>query len=126
AGLAAVLGSSQLPPAALDAIRRARSGEISALLLPPAGWGRTAFRLVAAPWSPGRAQVVVAPETADSALELSRRASLVDVAAAVSHEVANAVGAIAGWAQLANSGASGIPPTEALQLIASCARTAQE
>src|SRR5688572_18683043 len=65
AALAALLGSSQLPPAALDALGRARAGEISALVLPPAGWGRTAFRLVAAPWSPGRAQIVVAPESAE-------------------------------------------------------------
>src|SRR5690349_7017453 len=76
AALGALLGSSQLPPAAVDALARARAGEISALLLPPAGWGRTAFRLVTAPWSPGQAQAVLAPETADSALELSRRASL--------------------------------------------------
>ncbi|HEX6245073.1 MAG TPA: ATP-binding protein, partial [Polyangiales bacterium] len=126
AALAALLGSTQLPPAAIDALSRARAGEISALLLPPAGWGRTAFRLVAAPWSPGSAQVVVAPESADSALELSRRASLVDVAAAVSHEVANAVGAIAGWAQLATTGGSGVSRDEALRLIGSCAHTAQE
>jgi signal transduction histidine kinase len=126
AALGALLGSSQLPPAAVDALTRARAGEISALLLPPAGWGRTAFRLVTAPWSPGQAQAVLAPETADSALELSRRASLVDVAAAVSHEVANAVGAIAGWAQLATSSSSGVSRDEALRLIGTCARTAQE
>lgn len=124
--LATLLRAHQLPPSLLDALARARVGEATATLLPPNGLGQAAYRLVAAPWSPGRAQVVIAPESVDASLELSRRASMVDVAAAVSHEVANAVGAIAGWAQLASSGASGVSRDEALRLIASCARTAQE
>jgi signal transduction histidine kinase len=124
--LTALLRTPQLTPTVLDALTRARGGETVATLLPPEGLGQTAFRLVVAPWSPGRAQAVVAPESVSSSLEVQRRASLVDVAAAVSHEVANAVGAIAGWAQLASAGANGVSKDEALRLIASCARTAQE
>jgi signal transduction histidine kinase len=124
--LSALLRTQQLTPSVIDAVARARAGEAVATMLSPDGVGQTAFRLVVAPWSPGRAQAVVAPESMAPSLELTRRASLVDVAAAVSHEVANAVGAIAGWAQLASAGASGVSKDEALRLIASCARTAQE
>jgi CheY-like chemotaxis protein len=52
------------------------------------------------------------------------QAPLVDVAAAVAHEVANAVSAIAGWAELGLEG--GVDSRQALALIASCARTAEE
>lgn len=54
----------------------------------------------------------------------SEHAPLVDVAAAVAHEVANAVSAIAGWADLGLDG--GTDPRQALTLIASCARTAEQ
>jgi CheY-like chemotaxis protein len=61
---------------------------------------------------------------------LDRRAEhapIVDVAAAVAHEVANAVGAIAGWAELGlNPDGSGVDPRAALALIANCARTAEQ
>jgi signal transduction histidine kinase len=55
---------------------------------------------------------------------LSEHTPLVDVAAAVAHEVANAVSAIAGWAELGLAG--GTDPRQALGLIASCARTAEQ
>lgn len=54
----------------------------------------------------------------------AEHAPLVDVAAAVAHEVANAVSAIAGWAELGLAG--GTDPRQALTLIASCARTAEQ
>ncbi len=49
--------------------------------------------------------------------------AIADVAGAVAHEVANAVSAIAGWAELGLEGAT--DPREALALIARCARTAE-
>lgn len=118
--------SSQLPNAVTDALARARAGEHAVAMIAGDGLGQRAFRVLASPSSPGCAQVVLAPSGVDTSLEVSRRASLVDVAAAVSHEVANAVGAIAGWAQLASAQAPGVSVDEALRLIASCARTAQE
>lgn len=124
---AALLGltrTSHLPSTVIDALSRARGGEHAVGLIFGDGLGQGALRVLASPSSPGCAQVVVAAQGVDASLELSRRASLVDVAAAVSHEVANAVGAIAGWAQLA--GSQGVSTEEALRLIASCARTAQE
>ena len=102
------------------ALQLARSGESSVISL--AG----ARRLIATPHGPGRALVVLASEQAEPSAELSRRASLVDVAAAVSHEVANAVAAIAGWAQLASAPGADVSADDALKLIASCARTAQQ
>ena len=103
-------------------LQLARAGHASAITL--AGGSQ---RLIATPSGTGRAFVVLTSnEVDDAAAELSRRASLVDVAAAVSHEIANAVAAISGWAQLATSPGADVSPDEALKLIAACARTAQQ
>jgi signal transduction histidine kinase len=126
AAVASLLRSSELPSGVHDVLARARAGEAAATLVAGDSLGQGAYRVAASPLERGSVQVVVAPQSVDASLELSRRASLVDVAAAVSHEVANAVGAIAGWAQLASNNASGVSKDEALRLIASCARTAQE
>jgi signal transduction histidine kinase/ActR/RegA family two-component response regulator len=121
-----LLHASVLPTAVAEALSRARSGVATACLLSGDALGRAGYRVVAVPHGPARAHVIVAPAGLDTSLSLSRRASLVDVAAAVSHELANAVGAIAGWAQLASSPNAGVSTGEALALIASCARTAQD
>jgi signal transduction histidine kinase len=126
AALRDLLRVPSLPDAVTDVLRRARGGESAVAVLAGDSLGQGAYRVVATAAGLGRAQVVIAASSVDASLELSRRASLVDVAAAVSHEVANAVGAIAGWAQLASNRASGVSTDEALRLIASCARTAQE
>lgn len=62
----------------------------------------------------------------EPAQRLTTGTDLVDVAAAVAHEVANAVGAIAGWAELGSSEHSGVDPRKALALISSCARSAEQ
>lgn len=103
-------------------IAQARAGAASARVVN----GPPATRLLLLPLEAGRVRAIVAPEQLNASAEISRRASLVDVAAAVSHEVSNAVGAIAGWAELAGQPGSGISSQEALKLIASCARTAQD
>lgn len=121
-----LLHATVLPKSVEEALVRARAGVPTACLLANDGIGRAGYRVVAVPHGPARAHVIVAPAGLDTSLSLSRRASLVDVAAAVSHELANAVGAIAGWAQLASSPNAGVSTSEALALIASCARTAQE
>ena len=126
AALLKLLHVTTLPSPVEEALARARSGMHAACVLAGDALGRAGYRVVLAPHSPGRAHVIVAPAGIDASLELSRRASLVDVAAAISHELANAVGAIAGWAQLASSPNAGVSTSEALELIASCARTAQE
>jgi signal transduction histidine kinase/CheY-like chemotaxis protein len=120
-------GRSALGETLRDALARARAGEaVSCVVGGGLEFGSSQLRVIATPHGAGRAHVVVAPVGDASALELSRRASLVDVAAAVSHEVANAVGAIAGWAELGVGPAAGVSAEEALRLIGSCARAAQQ
>jgi two-component system cell cycle sensor histidine kinase/response regulator CckA len=125
AGLAQLLQLNDLGDTLRDALARARTGEAVACVVgsgPELASGQ--LRVIATPHGPQRAHVIVASAFLASGLELSRRAGLVDVAAAVAHEVANAVGAIAGWAELGAT--SGISAEEALKLIGSCARAAQQ
>jgi signal transduction histidine kinase/ActR/RegA family two-component response regulator len=126
AALHKLLHVTTLPSAVEEVLSRARTGVQAVCVLSGDALGRAGYRVAAVPLGIGRAHVVVAPAGIDASLALSRRASLVDVAAAVSHELANAVGAIAGWAQLASSPNAGVSTAEALALIASCARTAQD
>jgi len=105
-------------------LARARSGERATATLGTAA--DQAWRVLASPSAPGQARLTFAPASIEQSGTIQRRAGLVDVAAAVSHEVANAMGAITGWAELAaKPEESGIEPAEALRLIASCARTAE-
>ncbi|HEX7477672.1 MAG TPA: ATP-binding protein [Polyangiales bacterium] len=99
-----------------QAVRRARVGECSELVL------AQGQRALFVPAGAGRACVVLAPAAAtnnDAAIQ--RRALATDRSARVSHELANALGAIAGWARLAKEGAR---VDEALELIEKSAETA--
>ncbi len=69
----------------------------------------------------GRACIVFAPQHALDAVALQRRALASDRSARVSHELANALSAIAGWARLAKEGAR---VDEALELIERSAENA--
>jgi signal transduction histidine kinase/CheY-like chemotaxis protein len=73
------------------------------------------------PGQEGRACVVLAPGRALDAVSLQRRALASERSARVSHELANALGAIAGWARLAKEGAR---VDEALDLIERSAENA--
>jgi CheY-like chemotaxis protein len=64
---------------------------------------------------------VLAPQQALDAVAIQRRALATDRSARVSHELANALGAIAGWARLAKEGAR---VDEALELIERSAESA--
>jgi signal transduction histidine kinase/CheY-like chemotaxis protein len=103
-----VLGPELRGSAAIDALARARSGEKLELA------GPDDARALLSAHRPGRAQLVIARGSASAA----RNA---DVAANVSHELANALGAIAGWARLAQQGER-VP--EALDLIQKSADSA--
>jgi signal transduction histidine kinase len=96
-------------------LQKARLGEPSELALVEG------LRALAAQSSPGFAYVVLAPLGSLEGISLQRRALATDRAARVSHELANAVGAIAGWARLAKEGA---PINEALDLIEKSAEDA--
>jgi signal transduction histidine kinase len=127
AGLETLLQMRDLGDTLRDALARARAGEaVSCVIGSGPELAQSQLRVIATPHGPGRAHVIVAPVNLAAGLELSRRAGLVDVAAAVAHEVANAVGAIAGWAELGAAGTTGISSDEALKLIGSCARAAQQ
>lgn len=107
-------------------LARARGGERCSGVVGGAGVSAEAWRVLASPAEPGFARLTFTPASLAQSGAVQRRAALVDVAAAVSHEVANAMAAITGWADLASKpDESGINPAEALALIGSCARTAQ-
>jgi signal transduction histidine kinase len=108
AALGPLLGES-LEAHTLEArLADARRGEPSELTL------SEHLRALVAPGALGLACVVLTPGSAIEGLALQRRALATDRSARVSHELANALGAIAGWARLAKDGA---PIEEALDLI---------
>jgi signal transduction histidine kinase len=79
------------------------------------------LKALVTPASDGRACVVLAPGRALDSVALQRRALASERSARVSHELANALGAIAGWARLAKEGAR---VDEALDLIERSAENA--
>jgi len=96
----------------LAAVEAARGGEAQDVRV-------AEFRVAIAPIAKGRASaVVVIPDAGPSIRE---RAAATDLAAGVSHELANALGAIAGWASLARKGGN---VDEALSIIESSAESA--
>lgn len=118
ASIAAALGPllGETPVATLEAkLQAARQGEPSELTL------TEGLRALLVPAGPGYASVVLAPQGALDGLALQRRALATDRSARVSHELANALGAIAGWARLAREGAR---VDEALELIEKSANDA--
>lgn len=80
--------------ALIEAARGGRPGAIEVA-------GELPARVMALPHGDGRARVLVAPRP-DA---LAKRAAAADLAAGVTHEVANALTAIAGWARMAAVGA---------------------
>lgn len=101
--------------AASTRLGRARMGKPSELFL------AEGVRALFLPVAPSRASVVLVPPASVERAALERRAQATDRSAQVSHELANALGAIAGWARLAKQGAR---IDEALELIEKSADTA--
>ncbi len=123
---AALAGVSGSDATLASLLARARAGERASAIVGGTGLSTQTWRVLATPAGPSFARLTFAPAMLEQAGAVQRRAGLVDVAAAVSHEVANAMGAITGWADLAaRPEQSGIDPQEALRLIGSCARTAE-
>jgi signal transduction histidine kinase/ActR/RegA family two-component response regulator len=108
----AILGDDADHAAIDRALAFARSGTAHELL------GPRGERVLMTPAAPGRAQVLIVPPQRGSLPALARRA---DITAGVSHELANALGAIAGWARLAKQGRR---VQEALDLIEMSAESA--
>lgn len=96
-------------------VRRARLGDRSELHL------AQGTRVLFLPVGAGRAAAIIVPHATSEHAALQRRAEATDRSARVSHELANALGAIAGWARLAREGTH---VDEALDLIEKSADTA--
>jgi signal transduction histidine kinase len=91
-----------------DAVARARSGTSCELQ------GAAGQKVVLSPIRPGQAMAVLTPLTRALVSAEGGSRTSADVDASVSHELANALGAIAGWARLAKQGRR---VQEALDLI---------
>lgn len=118
--VAGMVGVADDDPDLLGLVARAQGGGSVA---GAAGADRQWRVLVHAP-EPGRLLVIASPSQMVRTMRLERRAAATDVAAGVSHEVANALSAIVGWAELGRGqGPADTPQT--FDLIAQSARTAR-
>ncbi len=117
--VALAIGVPANDPELSRAIARARAGERSSST-------HAGFRVLCAPTDDGRVRCVCMPSGNPRLESLERRAAAADAAAAVAHEVANALGAIMGWASIAQQGTrKGDQAHDALSLIESSARDAR-
>ncbi|HJL20127.1 MAG TPA: hybrid sensor histidine kinase/response regulator [Sandaracinaceae bacterium LLY-WYZ-13_1] len=120
ASQAAAAAQLDEPPAALEAlIEGARAGIPGSLSV---GDASAPSRVLAWPTEDGHAAVLVAPHAAHR--QVARRAAAADLAAGVTHEVANALTAIAGWTRMAASG--GPLPDRTRQALDVVQRSAKE
>ena len=103
-----------------DAIETARGGKPSTFTPRPGA------QLLAIPIAAGRAAVLVTSQQSPLAENVQAKAAAADLAAGVSHEVANALSAIVGWAQVARERPDKAPPEEALSLIEKSAQVARD
>lgn len=116
--------ASLLRDVEVDALRaivgRARSGK-EASITP-----RPGVRVLALPNGSGRAALLISTHESSVAESVQAKAAAADLAAGVSHEVANQLSAIAGWAHVALERPDKAPPEEALSLIEKSAHVARD
>ncbi|MBW1757909.1 MAG: hypothetical protein JRJ80_17310, partial [Deltaproteobacteria bacterium] len=94
AGVARLVGDADAE-GAKDALDSARGGKSSAFA------PRPGVQVLAVPAGDGRAAVLITSQQSPIAESVQAKAAAADLAAGVSHEVANALSAIVGWAQVA-------------------------
>ena len=87
---------------------------------------RPGLRLLTFPAGPNRAAILLSSREGSLAESVQTKAAAADLAAGVSHEVANQLSAIAGWAQVALERPDKAPPEEALALIEKSANVARD
>ena len=119
AGVRRLLGDADAE-GARDALESARGGR-SAAFAPKPG-----VQVLAIPAGAGRAAVLITSQESPVAESIQAKAAAADLAAGVSHEVANALSAIVGWAQVARERPDKAPPEEALALIEKSAQVARD
>jgi two-component system cell cycle sensor histidine kinase/response regulator CckA len=103
-----------------DTLASARQGTSSAFA------PRPGVQVLAVPAAEGRAAVLVTSQESPVAKSVQAKAAAADLAAGVSHEVANALSAIVGWALVARERPDKAPPAEALALIEKSAQVARD
>ncbi|MBW2210344.1 MAG: hypothetical protein JRG67_04745 [Deltaproteobacteria bacterium] len=119
AGVARLVGDADAE-GAKDALDSARGGKSSAFA------PRPGVQVLAVPAGDGRAAVLITSQQSPIAESVQAKAAAADLAAGVSHEVANALSAIVGWAQVARERPDKAPPEEALALIEKSAQVARD
>jgi signal transduction histidine kinase/CheY-like chemotaxis protein len=117
AGVQQLLGDTE---GVQDAIDSARAGQQTAFT------PRPGVQVLAIPNGAGRAAVLITSQESPLAESIQAKAAAADLAAGVSHEVANALSAIVGWAQVARERPDKAPPAEALALIEKSAQVARD
>jgi len=110
-------GDTEGLDAIVDGARRGSEGTITP---------RNGMRVLAFPAGAGRAAVLISSHDSAIAESVQAKAAAADLAAGVSHEVANQLSAIAGWAQVALERPDKAPPEEALSLIEKSAHVARD
>jgi signal transduction histidine kinase/CheY-like chemotaxis protein len=110
-------GDTEGLDAIVDGARRGSEGTITP---------RNGMRVLAFPAGAGRAAVLISSHDNAIAESVQAKAAAADLAAGVSHEVANQLSAIAGWAQVALERPDKAPPEEALSLIEKSAHVARD
>jgi signal transduction histidine kinase/CheY-like chemotaxis protein len=119
AGVQQLLGDGDAE-GAKNALESARQGKSSAFA------PRPGVQVLAIPAGADRAAVLIASQQSAVAESVQAKAAAADLAAGVSHEVANALSAIVGWAQVARERPDKAPPEEALALIEKSAQVARD
>ena len=117
AGVQQLLGDAE---GVEDAVDSARAGTQAAFT------PRPGVQVLAIPSGAGRAAVLITSQESPLAESIQAKAAAADLAAGVSHEVANALSAIVGWAQVARERPDKAPPAEALALIEKSAQVARD
>jgi signal transduction histidine kinase len=87
---------------------------------------RPGVRVLAFPGAAGCAGLLISSRQSEIGESIQAKAAAADLAAGVSHEVANQLSAIAGWAQVARERPDKAPPDEALALIEKSAQVARD
>ena len=119
AGVQQLLGEGDAE-GAKNALESARQGKSSAFA------PRPGVQVLAIPVGTGRAAALIALQESAVAESVQAKAAAADLAAGVSHEVANALSAIVGLAQVARERPDKAPPEEALALIEKSAQVARD
>lgn len=87
---------------------------------------RPGVQVLAIPTGAGGVALLIASQESPVAESVQAKAAAADLAAGVSHEVANALSAIVGWAQVARERPDKAPPEEAFLLIEKSAQVARD